>query len=110
MSQRFIQRASTREGDETMNGETGSSGQVDAREKLPQVHVFESPGSTEFGFTCDSSGRNLPAPKGGPWKHWRTVDIGPAAEREVGVDPELIASNIRSQGFYVSTITDMPTI
>jgi hypothetical protein len=74
------------------------------------VHVFESPGSVEYGFTCDRSGANLPPPKGGAWKHWRTVDIGERAEREVGVDPDAIAEGIRAQGYFVSEIDDLPTI
>jgi hypothetical protein len=77
---------------------------------LSQVHVFESPGSTEYGFTPDQSGKNLPEPKGGPWKHWRTVDVGGSAEPQVGVDPEEIRQGIRDKGYFLSTITDMPTI
>ncbi len=74
------------------------------------VHVFESPGSVEFGFTRDASGANLPAPKGGPWKHWRTVDVGPDADREVGVDPAAIAEGLDQQGYFISEIMDLPTI
>jgi hypothetical protein len=77
---------------------------------VTKVHVFESPGSTEYGFTCDASGANLPEPDGEAWKHWRTVDMGPGAEMQVGVDPDEIEQAIRDSGFLVTTIDDMPTI
>ena len=77
---------------------------------VTKVHVFESPGSTEFGFTRDATGANLPAPDGEPWRHWRTVDVGPGAEMQVGVDPDEIEQGIREKGYLVSTINDLPTI
>ncbi len=89
---------------------TGQGGTAGSAGDVSEVHVFESPGSTEFGFTCDPSGSNLPAPKGSPWKHWRTVQRGAGAEPEVGVDPGEIRDGIRRHGYFLSIITDMPTI
>ncbi len=87
-----------------------SGAQDEGPGKVTKVHVFESPGSTEYGFTCDQTGANLPAPDGEPWKHWRTVDMGPGAEMQVGVDPDEIEQGIREKGYLVSTINDLPTI
>lgn len=87
-----------------------NAGMQSGSHRIGKVHVFESPGSVEFGFTLDESGSNLPPPKGGPWKHWRTVDIGPTAEREVGVDPGAIAEGLDERGYFISEITDLPTI
>jgi len=77
---------------------------------MPSIHVFKGAGSN-YGFTTDPTGSNLPADKG-PWTRVRDIEMNRGDGERIGVNSDDVLDAVERDRAYVASvsiqITDKP--
>ena len=63
-----------------------------------KIRVFKS--HSEYGFTKDKTGDNLPADKG-PWVHFKVIESEPEERGRIAVDSVEMHQHIAKDTYYL---------
>lgn len=62
------------------------------------LHVF-SDLKSQYAYTRDSTGSNLPS-EGGSWQHHKTIELR-ATDKRIGMDSRQAIRAIETQGYFI---------